>query len=217
MRKVRNNTEPEVIPYVSTYNPRNAELFGQILNNIPILQNDERMKAVLQKHPIIKSKRQSKSLKTILTNAKLSTVTDIPKVTKCNRFNCGVCAYLIEGSEFKFKTGHIFRIKNNFSCYSENLIYVITCKGCGEHYIGQTGNTLRQRMTVHRQQIRVPYTRMISLSEHISNCAGSTIPNYYIFPIYQCAPKTTEDQRINKEKLFILKYNPVLNRTNSSI
>ena len=29
---------------------------------------------------------------------------------------------------------------------------VITCAGCGENYIDQTGDTLQHRMTVHRQQ-----------------------------------------------------------------
>ena len=41
-------------------------------------------------------------------------------------------------------------------------------EGCGEDYIGQTGNELRKRMTVHRQQIRNPELRMIPLSEHLS-------------------------------------------------
>ena len=68
-------------------------------------------------------------------------------------------------------------------------------------------------MTVHRQQIRVPYTRKISLSYHIDSCAGRELPNYYIFPIYQCGDNFTEIQRINKEKQFITKFQPKLNAT----
>ena len=147
----------------------------------------------------------------MVTSAKLHTKITNPKVSKCKRPNCGVCDYLIEGSEFHFKEGPVFKIKNNFSCYSENLLYILTCKGCREHYIGQTGMTLRRRMTIHRQQIREPYTRKIPLSEHIDNCAGQTMPNYFIFPFYQCSDSTTEQQRINKEMLFINKYRPKLN------
>ena len=50
------------------------------------------------------------------------------------------------------------------------------CEGCGEDYIGQTGNVLRKRtcMTVHRQQIRNQELRMIPLSEHLSKYAKSS-------------------------------------------
>ena len=50
------------------------------------------------------------------------------------------------------------------SCTSSNLIYVIICVGWGENYIGQTGDTLRHRMTVHRQPIREPSTNVLSLA-----------------------------------------------------
>lgn len=33
-------------------------------------------------------------------------------------------------------------------------VSIITCPGCGEHYTGQTGDTLRHQMTVHQQKIR---------------------------------------------------------------
>ena len=75
--------------------------------------------------------------------------------------------------------------------------------------------TIRYRITVHRQQIRDASTRKITLSEHIDMCAGYSLPNFNIFPIYQCSESTTEDQRINKEQQFIRKYGPRLNRTHS--
>ena len=215
LRRVRSKNEERVIPYVSTFNPKNAEMFQYIYQNLPILNSDEKMKQILAENTIIKSKRQPKSLKKFLTSAKLQQDLPIYRVTKCKRPNCGVCAYLTEGSEFHFKNGFTFKIKNNFTCASGNLIYVITCKGCKEEYIGQTGMTIRSRMTVHRQQIRDASTRKITLSEHIDMCAGHSLPNFNIFPIYQCSDSTTEDQRINKEQQFIRKYGPRLNRTHS--
>ena len=47
------------------------------------------------------------------------------------------------------------------------------CNGCKELYIGQTGDKLRTRRTIHAQQIRDPSTRQIPLSEHIDNCSRS--------------------------------------------
>jgi predicted GIY-YIG superfamily endonuclease len=43
-------------------------------------------------------------------------------------------------------------------CTVENVLYVLDCNGCKEIYIGQTGNILRNRKTVHAQQIRDPST-----------------------------------------------------------
>ena len=31
-------------------------------------------------------------------------------------------------------------------CDSRNLIYCIVCRGCGEKYIGQTGDVIRNRV-----------------------------------------------------------------------
>ena len=48
-------------------------------------------------------------------------------------------------------------------CTSQNLVYCMKCNGCGKDYIGQTGDQLKTRMTVHRQQINNPETRQIKL------------------------------------------------------
>ena len=174
--RIFNTTEKmEVIPYVSTYNPRNSEAFNIIHENIPSLMQNPKMKDILDSSNIIKSKRQPKSLKKILTKAEFNTNTRTPSVSKCGRSNCGICQNMKEGSDFYFKNGQYFKVKNSFTCSSENLIYVLTCAGCNKNYIGQTGMSLRKRMTVHRQQIRDPTTRKINLSEHLDNCARNKL------------------------------------------
>ena len=54
------------------------------------------------------------------------------------------------------------------TCEVKNVFYVIKCRGCNEEYIGEQGNYLRRRVTVHKQQIRDPKTRMLFVSEHLS-------------------------------------------------
>ena len=66
------------------------------------------------------------------------------------------------------------------TCDVKNVLYVMKCSGCGEEYIGQTGDYLRKRVTVHNQQIRDPRTRMLYVSGHIDTCAHQTIPKYTI-------------------------------------
>ena len=213
LRTTKDKSETtNVLPYVSTHNPRNTEAFNIKHQDIPLLKKDPRMKTALQTQKIIKSKRQSKSLKKLLTSAKLPTEKTVPVVKKCGRPNCGICVYIIEGEKYEFKSGQIFYVKNNFTCASENLIYALKCNGCKEDYIGQTGLTLRKRMTLHRQQIRDPSTRQIPVSEHLDLCAANKFPKFHVFPLYQCADNISEQIRVNKETVFIKKYKPRLNR-----
>ena len=71
------------------------------------------------------------------------------------------------------------------TCESKNVIYVMKYIGCGNKYIGETGNFLRERVTVHNQQIRNPKTRMLYVSEHMCNYARQFNPKYYMFPFYK--------------------------------
>ena len=169
---------------------------------------------ILANAKIIKSNRQPKNLKQILTKAKFEDDTrdEAPKVLKCKNTKCGICENIIEGESFTFKNGPTFKVKTDMSCTSKNLLYVMRCEGCGEDYIGQTGNELRKRMTVHRQQIRNPELRMIPLSEHSSKCAKSGSKKFSVFPFYKFPEEAKEQQRIIKEAEFISKYKPKLNK-----
>lgn len=202
---------PNILPYISTHNPKNTEAYTIIHNNIPLLRLDPRLNKALETHKITKSKRQPKSLKKLLTSAKLPSTNTTPMVKKCGRPNCGTCPHLIEGSTYNFHSGHTFVVKNDFSCASKNLIYVIRCTGCHKDYVGQSSLTLRQRMTVHRQQLRDPTTRQIPLSGHLDLCALNKSPKFLVFPLYLCSANTTDQTRIHKENLFIHKYKPQLN------
>ena len=110
------------------------------------------MKEIIQKYTIIKSKRQPNTQKRFLTKH-----TGITKISKCNRPNCGICEHLITENEYVFQCGKTFNVKTTMSCEVRNLIYVIRWGGCQEEYIGETGDTIRHRLTVHRQQIRDPH------------------------------------------------------------
>ena len=56
---------------------------------------------------------------------------------------------------------------------------------CGEKYIGQTGNVIRNRVRVHKQQILHEDKRMLGMSEHISKCSQNYSPNFKIIPFFK--------------------------------
>ena len=202
----RNNQD--AIAYVSTYNPRNPEIFGELRRDIDILKRDSQMKSVLKNYKIIKSKRQPPNLKRLLTKAKFEEMSSTPKVYRCNRPNCGLCKYLIKGDRFTFKCGKTTKINQNTSCDAKNVIYTIICNGCNEEYIGET-KELRKRMTVHRQHIRDPNVRKLRVSGHIDQCT-SVEPKFRVFPIFRMNSDSIVSRR-QKEKVLIKIFTPKLN------
>ena len=87
-------------------------------------------------------------------------------------------------------------------------LYALICEGCKCEYIGETSN-LRKRVTVHRQQINDPSTRMLKVSAHIDNCT-TLQPKFKIFPLYKMSSDDTLLRR-QKEKYFITSLKPLLN------
>ena len=211
LRTVKDKTEDQVMPYVSTHNPKNPEIYNVIQFNLPILHEDPKMSNILSNFKMIKSKRQPKNLKRLLTKAKFNS-NNYHEVKRCQRPNCGLCRHLIEGDAFDFKCGRKFYVHESMTCDVKNVLYVMKCSGCGEEYIGQTGDYLRKRVTVHNQQIRDPRTRMLYVSGHIDTCAHQIIPKYTIFPFYKMYSDSVSF-RCAKENYFINLLKPKLNKS----
>ena len=163
------------------------------------------LKSIMSKTKVINSQRQPRNLKRMLRNSYFSRTKDTdPQVKICETKRCGTCPYLKQGKEFTFSaTNETFRIKHSMNCTSTNLIYVITCAGCGHNYIGETGDVLRNRVTVHEQQIRDPHTRMLGVSKHIDECAAGLTPQFTIFPFYKIL-SPSESMRKKKESFFFV-------------
>jgi hypothetical protein len=205
---VKDKTNEHIIPFISTYNPKNKEVFGILKNNINILNSDAKMNSILSNTKIIKSNRQLPNLKRILIKSNFRDITSQPTVSKCLNNRCGLCDYLLEGSSFQFKNKR-FYIKEDMNCNVQNVIYVLVCNGCKEFYIGQTGDKLRNRRTVHEQQMRDPSVRQMPLSAHLDQCS-KTEPKFYIFPFYKLHNDSVS-ARLCKEKYFISVFQPKLN------
>ena len=90
-------------------------------------------------------------------------------------------------------------------------IYVMRCTGCDEEYIGETGDSLRHRMTVHRQQIRNSNFRILHVSNHIATCARNCETPFKLFPLYKMKEADTTIRKM-KESYFIDLFKPKLNR-----
>jgi len=197
----------DLIWLFSTYNPSNVNVFPAIKTCETYLRNNEQMHNALQNYNIINSKRQPKNLKRLLTSSRFDSGEISPSVLKCNVPRCGTCNLLIEGQTYKFKNSFEFSVKKSMNCKSKNVIYSVICANCEDFYIGQTGDELRHRITVHRQQIKTANLRHLHVSKHIHRCANSS---FRVFPIYQMFNDDITQREV-KEKMFIELLKPKLN------
>ena len=186
--KELSNADTNLIPYVTTFNPNNPEIFPDIRQNKSVLLRNDRMKSIYKHKVFLKSKRQSPNLKKILTKTKFSSTQETK--FKCNESRCGLCEHIKEGPSFSFK-GKTFTVKY--------AIYVIECRGCKKYYIGETNN-LRKRTTLHNQHIRHKELRMIPLSRHLASCSDND-PKYFMFPFYKMSSDSILERK-EKEKIL---------------
>ena len=180
-----------------------------------ILTNDQTMRETLSSSKIIKSKRQPPNLKRLtcitkakFTKQKINTIHLIKFSSVIAQIVPFANALNEEGNCYN-SNGKVFYVNETMSCDAKNVIYVIKCNGYKELYIGQTGDKLRTRRTIHAQQIRDPSTRQIPLSEHIDNCSRN-IPKFQKFPFFKMHTESIF-ARLAKEKHFIRCFKPKLN------
>ena len=92
----RKAEEPDITD-VSTYNPRNPELFSVIESNFSIQEEDCKIHDISNKLKLIKSKHQPNNFKRISTKAKFK-YNSGHEVKHCHRPNCGLCSHLMKGT-----------------------------------------------------------------------------------------------------------------------
>ena len=91
------------------------------------------------------------------------------------------------------------------TCNSKNLIYMIFCINCTDTmYLGETGDTLRSRARVHRQQIHDPTIMNLKVSHHIHNCTKhiDVDEKFKILPIYKMPTEDVKKMQINGISLY---------------
>lgn len=120
---------------------------------------------------------------------------DKPGVRKCNK-KCVTCReHLVETKEFKSATtGEIHPINQELSCDTENIIYLLHCDKCdNSQYIGETRNSLKKRLALHRSHIK--YNTGTPLTQHF-NLRDHNLQNLKAFPIQKIL---TDDHNHRKE------------------
>ena len=92
-----------------------------------------------------------KNFKNLLARAKVRLLKEERKgMFDCGMTRCKVCKFVKMGDQF---TGNVerqsFSISHSFSCDSQGVVYLMTCKKCGKQYVGSTITALRERFNNH--------------------------------------------------------------------
>ena len=207
-RQKSTKTTEHILPFISTHNPNNAQVFNIIKSSVDYLKANQ-VPGFSKELKVIQSRRQAPNLKKILTKAEFTSWN--PGVTKCGNKRCECCHHLLLSDTYKFKNvNKTFKFKTSMSCDSSNLIYVVICSSCKEEYIGETGlnkTKLRDRVRVYRQHIRQPQYQQLKVEGHLRTCSGG---NFKVFPFLQMR---TDSKFLRKsfeerfQKLFKTKLN----------
>ena len=128
LRKPQEQGREEIIPFVSTHNPNNPNIFPIIRQTFESFQHSKTMSNIFDAKKLINSMRQTPNLERLLCKSKFMPVEEHFHVNSCGK-NCVCCPYLLKASSYLFKrVNKVFFLKNNFNCASRNLIYVVFVK-----------------------------------------------------------------------------------------
>ena len=100
-----------------------------------------------------------------------------------------------------------FELRYHFTCDTKNVLYAITCLGCGHDYIGKTEREVRERCGEYRLAIEnKKFTQ--GVHKHIADCGGK----FCMTPFLKIHDGKRDSQTILAyESLFIKRYKPRLN------
>ena len=132
--------------------------------------------------PIVAYKRPS-NLQDMLVHSQLNRTVNAGSVSKCNRPRCSNCSSIVESNSFLSTTASAsFSVRENFTCASSEVIYLIICKKCNIQYVGQTQQKCSQRMNKHKFDIKHFPDIITTVSEHF-NSPGHSIKDFSFMPI----------------------------------
>ena len=94
-------------------------------------------------------------LNSYLVRAKLYPVEREVGLCKCNGKHCEVCENVLETYTFAFSNGQTtYKTNHKFDCNEKYLVYLITCKKCLNHCVGQIIDIFRSRWNHYKNSSR---------------------------------------------------------------
>ena len=194
------SAKPDRIPFVLTYNPALPNIHSIIHTFFPLLHTSDRCKKAIPLPPLVSYRRPS-NLRNALVRARCSTLpASDPGFVPCGSPRCKTCQHTSPSDTFTSSvTKKSYHIRQHLSCTSSKLVYLITCRKCNKQYVGQTEQSLRQRMNSHRFSIN--HNTDTPVAKHF-NQPDHSLNDLHIVAIDHL-PSADTHSRLNKETFWI--------------
>ena len=146
-----------------------------------LLRSSPELLEIFPSKSIFPAYRRTKNLKDILAPPKFCRNRGVDQAEsetrgcfKCSS-RCDLCKnFLIQDSNFKsFSTGRTYRINQNLSCSSKNVVYLASCNKCNLQYVGSTSTEFKVRFRNHKSSMLTNQKRC-ELAVHF-NCTQHVI------------------------------------------
>jgi hypothetical protein len=125
----------------------------------------------------------------------------------CCKARCKTCE-IISTSD-SFISSHLdvsFNLLDNFDCGSSNIVYLITCTKCNIQYVGETGQSLRERFNAHRSDILLNKNTPVGIHFNSINHNASHL---LVIPIEKLDTSSNINNRRTREYFWQLKLNTI--------
>jgi hypothetical protein len=159
-----NKENTERIPLVLTFSRALPNVGQLVQKHLPVLHTSDRMKEIFPNPPIAAFRRDN-NLQDILVQKKhIKLFFQQPNsCAPCRSKKCAICPYVIEADTFIGVNGASYKVRNQITCKSTNVVYAVCCKRC-ERYIcvGKTGDTLYKRHLLNLSRIRTKYNDLLA-------------------------------------------------------
>eukprot|EP00116_Pleurobrachia_bachei_P002860 sb/3463122/ len=195
--KVKEKTPPskDQVIFISKYNPTRADPVEKLREacaglKYSIADMPDKIIAARKQPPNLKrilslSKKRDQNSQIGRTETNITTGLGKPFIP-CKDKRCKTCPASITEGTYTTQNGTILERNQTMYCKSKDLIYLITCNGCRGEYIGETGNSLSNRMNLHRSHISSVTNGKLRVSKHIRECAIGLDEKFKIFAITKC-------------------------------
>ena len=199
--KYQTKSKSDCTPLVFTYHPHLRPMNKIVITNKTksLLNKDPHLNQIFSTPPLI-SYRQPRNLKLLVTSASLLNEHFITGTFPCKSSKCHLCPNINTNPSITGPNGVPIKISGNFSCNSSNIIYAISCNLCPKAiYIGETTNSIRQRMNGRRSDIK--HNRNKPVAEHF-NKPNHTLENLKLTVIKEVKGKTKQQREVEEQKII---------------
>ena len=148
--------DPQTV-FVCTWHPKLNRLPAILKDNHNILQEDTKLCKIFPSKSTVAFRRK-KNLSDYLCR------TDIREKKKLDEAKCKGCILCKQIGQEKVvkneKTGLQVPLKPGGTCKTKGVIYAINCKKCKLLYVGHTGDSMSERFSKHKYDIKKDQIKM---------------------------------------------------------